>query len=120
METIFAAIVSYIEFGLNIAAVLVITVGGAQGFFGTVVAMLRRDDIGQRRRVWSDFARWLVLALEFELAADLLRTIIAPTWTELGQLAGIAAIRTFLNYFLERDIEFAAGDSGRSTAHTKS
>ena len=44
--------------------------------------------------------------LEFALAADLIRTAIAvPTWAGVGQLAAIAAIRTALNYFLERDIE---------------
>jgi len=32
------------------------------------------------------------------------RSAIAPTWDDIGQLAAIAAIRTFLNYFLERDL----------------
>jgi uncharacterized membrane protein len=52
--------------------------------------------------------RWLALALEFELAADILRTAIAPSWTEIGQLAAIAAIRTALNYFLQQEIDRAA------------
>jgi uncharacterized membrane protein len=39
------------------------------------------------------------------LAADILRTMITPTWDQLGQLASIAVIRTFLNYFLEKDLE---------------
>jgi uncharacterized membrane protein len=55
--------------------------------------------------VWIHFARWLVLALEFELAADIFRTAITPTWNDLGQLAAIAVIRTFLNYFLSRDVK---------------
>jgi len=42
------------------------------------------------------------------LAADVVRTVIAPTWVEIGQLAAIAVIRTFLNFFLERDLEAAA------------
>jgi uncharacterized membrane protein len=53
------------------------------------------------------FGRWLTLALEFELGADILRTAIAPTWSEIGQLAAIATIRTFLNYFLQKEIERA-------------
>ncbi|GER90609.1 hypothetical protein KDW_47710 [Dictyobacter vulcani] len=52
--------------------------------------------------------RWLALALEFELGADILRTAIAPTWSEIGQLAAIAAIRTLLNYFLQQEIDRAA------------
>jgi uncharacterized membrane protein len=47
----------------------------------------------------------LLLALEFMLAADIVRTAIAPTWQQIGQLAAIAAIRTFLSYFLEVDLE---------------
>jgi len=52
--------------------------------------------------------RWLALALEFELGADILRTAVAPTWSEIGQLAAIAAVRTALNYFLQLEIDKAA------------
>jgi uncharacterized membrane protein len=47
---------------------------------------------------------WLALALEFALAADILRTAVAPTWHDIGQLAAIAVLRTGLNYGLEREI----------------
>jgi len=49
-------------------------------------------------------ARYLIVALEFQLAADILATAIAPGWDEIGQLAAVAAIRTVLNYFLEKEI----------------
>src|SRR5262249_15490689 len=49
-------------------------------------------------------ARYLALALEFQLAADILETAIAPEWTKIGQLAAIATIRTALNFFLSREI----------------
>ena len=51
--------------------------------------------------------RWLALALELLLGADILRTAVAPTWSEIGQLAAIAAIRTALNFFLQREIDAA-------------
>jgi uncharacterized membrane protein len=57
-------------------------------------------------------ARWLAVALEFELSADVLRTAISPTWQEIGMLAAIAAIRTGLNYFLQLEID-------RDAARTK-
>ena len=44
------------------------------------------------------------LGLEFQLAADILKTAVAPSWEEIGQLAAIAAIRTALNYFLGKEI----------------
>jgi uncharacterized membrane protein len=51
------------------------------------------------------FARYLVLALEFQLAADILSTAVAPTWEAIGKLAAIAVIRTVLNYFLTKEME---------------
>lgn len=50
-------------------------------------------------------ARWLAVALEFALAADILRTAVAPSWDEIGKLAAIATLRTLLNFFLQREIE---------------
>jgi uncharacterized membrane protein len=46
----------------------------------------------------------MTLGLEFQLAGDILRTAVAPTYREIGQLAAIAAIRTALNYFVGREI----------------
>ncbi|MBF2007070.1 DUF1622 domain-containing protein [Chlorogloeopsis fritschii PCC 9212] len=51
------------------------------------------------------FGIWLALALEFQLGADVLATTIAPTLEELAKLALIAVIRTFLNYFLGKELE---------------
>lgn len=50
------------------------------------------------------FSRYLSLALEFQLAADILSTAIAPTFDELGKLAITAVIRTALNFFLAREM----------------
>jgi uncharacterized membrane protein len=50
------------------------------------------------------YGRWLVAGLTFQLAADIIATSVAPSWQEVGQLGAIAVIRTFLNFFLERDL----------------
>ena len=50
------------------------------------------------------FGGWLVVALEFQLAADILGTIVAPTTAHLIELGAIAVIRTFLNYFLGKEL----------------
>ena len=54
------------------------------------------------------FGSWLSLALECQLGADILATTIAPSWEALGQLGAIALIRTFLNYFLNQELEAEA------------
>lgn len=51
------------------------------------------------------FGLWLALALEFQLGSDILATTIAPSLDSLLQLAIIAIIRTFLNYFLNQELE---------------
>jgi len=56
---------------------------------------------------------WLLLGLEFELAADIIGSVVSPTWQEVGKLGAIAVIRTFLNYFLEKDLDSAEA-SGES------
>jgi len=50
-------------------------------------------------------ARFLAIALEFQLGADILSTAVAPSWDAIGKLAAIAVIRTALNYFLSRDMQ---------------
>lgn len=85
------------------AAALLITIGAAEAF---TMSLLRfRKPTPDKMRIWMRFATWLLLGLEFELAADVIRTAISPTWSDIGQLASIAAIRTFLSYFLDKDIE---------------
>ena len=54
--------------------------------------------------MWLRYARWLVAGLTFQLAADIIETAITPSWEELAKVGAIAVIRTFLNFFLERDL----------------
>ena len=49
--------------------------------------------------------RFLALGLEFQLASDLLRTAVSPSFEEIGKLAAVAAIRTALNFFLSQEIK---------------
>lgn len=68
-------------------------------------------------RVRVKLGRGLTVALEFLLAADILRTAVAPTWNEIGKLGAIAVLRTALNYFLEREIR---GEEGLERGHAPS
>lgn len=91
----------WVHLALDAASVSVIAVGGIQAFVALPAAYR-----GRRRfiSVRLDFARSLALALEFQLAADVLQTAISPTWDQLGILAAIATIRTALNFFLAREM----------------
>lgn len=97
-----STIATIVEFG----AAVFVAIGAVEAFFIAIPAgfLPRARTIGSRRYAWKSFGSWLMLALEFELAADIIRSAVSPNWTDIGQLAAIAVIRVFLNYFLERDL----------------
>ncbi len=59
----------------------------------------------ERESVRHLFASYLLLALEFLIAADIILTVIHPTFEEIAILASIVAIRTMISYFLEKEID---------------
>jgi len=85
---------------------LVIVVGSTlEAFFSTCYLLFTPGTTTHDwRNVWLRYARWLVAALTFQLAADIIETSVATDWEALARVAVIAVIRTFLNYFLEKDL----------------
>ncbi len=63
-----------------------------------------RDFLQNLPAIRVQFGSWLALALEFQLAADIVATTINPTWQSLGELGLLAIIRTFLNFFLQKEL----------------
>ena len=105
---------SYLASGVEAVAGLLIAIAALHAMVRAVLLFVRggqtstRSQEPQTEAIRLRLGRWLALALEFELGADILRTAIAPTWSEIGQLAAIATIRTLLNYFLQQEIDRAS------------
>jgi len=90
---------------IDAMALVVVAIGTAEAFFtGLWVAFPASASHRRFREILVRYGRWLVAGLTFQLAADIIATSIAPRWQEVGQLGAIAVIRTFLNFFLERDL----------------
>jgi len=90
---------------IDAMALLVIVIGTIEIFFRCLRAVFVPSATGRELRDgYLRYARWLIAGLTFQLAADIIVTASAPTWDDIGRLAAIAVIRTFLNYFLERDV----------------
>ena len=105
VESNFKEIAGFVALAIEAAAVFVVSFGAIQALAGVVSLILQRAaDEMRGREIWLRFATWILLALEFALAADIVRTAVAPTWDDITKLAVIAAIRTMLNYFLAKDI----------------
>jgi uncharacterized membrane protein len=106
MEEIVALIARTAGLLIEGAAVLIVTFGSIDAFVRLLrVVFTPGATHGARKAVWRRFGMWLLLGLEFELAADIIGSVLSPTWQEVGKLGAIAVIRTFLNYFLEKDLE---------------
>jgi uncharacterized membrane protein len=90
---------------IDAIALLVILIGTVEVCIAAVRGTLSRWDSHDMRTVWLRYARWLVAGLTFQLAADILETSITTDWQSIGRVGAIAVIRTFLNFFLDRDLE---------------
>ncbi|WP_405828770.1 MULTISPECIES: DUF1622 domain-containing protein [unclassified Streptomyces] len=98
-------VIGWLVRAIETAGALIIFAGAVWAFARFASTGLRgRSLIGEFNKIRLSLGRFLVLGLEFQLAGDVLRTAVAPGFTEIGQLAAIAAIRTLLNFFLTREI----------------
>ena len=90
---------------IDAMATLIIIFGTVEAFVDGFRVFFSSKSSHERRDVWLRYARWLIAGLTFQLAADIIETSIRTSWVSIGQLGAIAVIRTFLNYFLERDLQ---------------
>jgi uncharacterized membrane protein len=89
---------------IDAMALVTIAFGTLSAFLDTIRHWFSKVSGHERRLIWLRYSRWLVAGLTFQLAADIIESSIATDWSSVGRLAAVAAIRTFLNYFLERDV----------------
>ncbi len=99
-------LIEYLARAVEFAAALIIGLAAIEATVKALLLFFRRGaPPEQKNEVRLTLGRWLAVALEFELAADILNTAVTPTWSDILKLAAIATLRTALNYFLEREIE---------------
>ena len=117
MEELFRTVASHVALLLEAMVVLTVAIGALEALYRILTSSLvHRADDWNRRAVWLRFAGWILIALEFALGADIVRTAIAPSWDDIGKLGAIAAIRTFLGFFLGKDLETAEEGAPKRTA----
>jgi uncharacterized membrane protein len=108
MESIIGVAVNYLTQALDAIALLMIAVGAVKALADIAVASMQGRMADARvRTIFIGFARWLVAALTFQLGSDIAATTLDPGWDELGRLGAVAVIRTFLTFFLDRDLDKA-------------
>jgi uncharacterized membrane protein len=81
--------------------VFVILWGALQAIYRFATRWKKRNHIDIIR---LDFARAIILGLEFIVAADVIATTTSPDYYSLGILASLVAIRTLLTYFMNKEV----------------
>jgi len=107
MEELLVQAANVVSRGLEAMALFVIAFGAVEAAIGIFRVLLpwRRTTGTEKRAVWLEFSRWLIAGLTFQLAADIVQTMVAPGWEDVGRVAAVALIRAFLTYTIDRDIE---------------
>lgn len=102
---------------IDFIALFIIAAAALRAIILYVAHSFWRLSAGVVEGIRLDLGRTLVLALEFLIGADILRTAVAPSWSSIGQLGAIVLLRTLLNYFLELEIKGIAGESTAKKRH---
>jgi len=104
MEELMKQLAEQVALAIEMIGIVIVAIGTAEALAATVRLMLTGRSDAARREALLKYSRWLAAGLTFDLAGDIVQSAVAPTWDAIGRLAAIAVIRTFLTYFLERDI----------------
>ncbi len=105
------AAVQWLKLGVELVGATIIFLGILTAGGLLVKALLARRTV-DFTAIRLTLARYLALALEFQLGADILSTAIAPSWEQIGKLGAIAVIRTALNFFLSKEMQEERRQSG--------
>ena len=103
-SSLFSQWMLYLSGAIEGIAAVLIGLASLEAAIGAATLFVRRGvSAAWKEEIRLRLGMWLSLALEFEIAADILRTTIAPTWDAIGKLAAIVVLRTVLNYFLQTE-----------------
>jgi uncharacterized membrane protein len=106
VEELFQQIASGVALAMEALVVVIIAAAAVKAFWRTLPLLFNDDVLAvERYDIWLRFGTAILLALEFTLAADIIRSAVSPSWDAIGKLGAIATIRIALNFFLARDIE---------------
>jgi len=104
MEDTLNHVLDYIIYGVEALGVLVIVMSAARTAVRYVINYFSPEavDIPTLR---LSLGQSMVMALEFQVAADILKTALSPSWNDIVLLAALIGLRTLLNYLLEQELE---------------
>jgi uncharacterized membrane protein len=100
-------VVEYVSLTISVIGAL-ITIWGVidstGGFLALKLNRAGKDEIATSEALRQKLGAHLLLGLEIFIAADIISSVVSPTWSKVGILAAIVAIRTVLSYFLRMEV----------------
>lgn len=98
-------ILDLITKGISISSILIIVYGTLIALIAIVRNEFSKNKYGNIRKIRAEFGSYLLLGLEVLIGADIIKTIVEPSYEELIILAGIVVVRTVMSVFLNREIK---------------
>jgi uncharacterized membrane protein len=86
MEELIKQLAGHVAFGIELVAILVVTIGSVEAVAAAVLMIFTGTSDAARREAMLKYARWLAAGLTFQLAGDIVHTAVAPTWDDIGEL----------------------------------
>ena len=107
VEYLIRPYVGYLTFGIDIAAGIIIAISAATALFAffKILRKSSEEQTQEKETIRLRLARGLLLALDFEVGSDILKTILVPSANELSILAVVVAIRIVLSWSLSKEID---------------
>lgn len=109
IEEILLRIITYAALAIGLIASIIIILGVAVGIVNLIQIQFSKENIDKkvlaRKKVRQRLGENLLLGLEVLIAADIIESIANPTLSELARLGTIVIIRTFISYFLNKEIK---------------
>jgi uncharacterized membrane protein len=107
LENLIRPYVGYITFAIDVAAGIIIGISAIMALI-SFVKILREpfeQQTHDKETIRLRLARGMLLALDFEVGSDILKTILVPSTTELTILAVVVGIRIVLSWSLSKEID---------------
>ena len=107
LEYLIRPYVGYLTFGIDIAAGIIIAISAATALFAffKILRKSPKEQTQEKETIRLRLARGLLLALDFEVGSDILKTILVPSANVLSILAVVVAIRIVLSWSLSKEID---------------
>ena len=107
LEYLIRPYVGYLTFGIDIAAGIIIAISAASALlaFFKILRKSPKEQTQEKETIRLRLARGLLLALDFEVGSDILKTILVPSANVLSILAVVVAIRIVLSWSLSKEID---------------